>query len=213
MKEEESIYRAFSNLSEFIKEKKILIKENKNGGNVEFSEAMQNVKKIPQDAERIRKQSRSTPRTTHILDSKKQLEESLQDYQNLNVTNLPEYMEGYADGINPLTMEKLKNGEFSIEKTLDLHGYSIDNAEKIFSQFLKEAICSGFHCIKVIHGRGLKSKGKPLLKERLKTWIVKAMHRKWIIAFSSAKMCDGGPGATCILLKHKPEKKRIHIIG
>jgi DNA-nicking Smr family endonuclease len=44
-------------------------------------------------------------------------------------------------------------------------------------------------------------------------WIIKAMHRKWIIAFSNALMNDGGPGATYILLKKNPLKKRIHIIG
>jgi DNA-nicking Smr family endonuclease len=59
----------------------------------------------------------------------------------------------------------------------------------------------------------LKSKEKPVLKERLKSWILKAMNRKWIVAFSSCKMCDGGPGATYILLRKTPKKNRIHILG
>jgi DNA-nicking Smr family endonuclease len=79
--------------------------------------------------------------------------------------------------------------------------------------FIKGAVREGLRCVKIIHGRGLKSKNMPVLKEHLKTWIIKAMHRKWVIAFSNALMNDGGPGATYILLKKNPIKKRIHIIG
>jgi DNA-nicking Smr family endonuclease len=68
-------------------------------------------------------------------------------------------------------------------------------------------------CVKVIHGRGLKSRNEPVLKEKLKGWILKAMHRKWVVAFASAHMRVGGPGATDILLREQPRKKRLHIIG
>jgi DNA-nicking Smr family endonuclease len=68
-------------------------------------------------------------------------------------------------------------------------------------------------CVAVIHGRGLKSRSGPVLKEKLKEWIVRAMHRKWVVAFSSSKMSAGGPGATIMLLRARAHKKRIHIIG
>jgi len=122
-------------------------------------------------------------------------------------------MEGYAEGTNPVTIEKLKNGEFSVQKTLDLHGLSIDSARESFEGFISNSIKSGLNCVKVVHGRGLKSKNVPVLKEKLKVWIIRAMNRKWVMAFSSARMCDGGPGATYILLKKNPVKKKIHIYG
>jgi DNA-nicking Smr family endonuclease len=110
-------------------------------------------------------------------------------------------------------MEKLRNGEFSVQKVLDLHGYTSEDAEALFEEFLKDSIRSTLRCIKVIHGRGLKSKAGPVLKEKLKEWIMRAMHRKWITGFSSALMKEGGPGATNILLKKQPTKKSFRIVG
>jgi DNA-nicking Smr family endonuclease len=141
------------------------------------------------------------------------LEEAVADKRKLNVTNMPEYMEGYAEGINPVTLDKLKNGVFSVQKILDLHGLSIDEAKISFEGFIADAVKTGLNCVKVVHGRGLKSKSIPVLKENLKAWVIRAMNRKWVTAFSSARMCDGGTGATYILLKKTPVKKRIHIIG
>jgi DNA-nicking Smr family endonuclease len=179
-----------------------------------FSEAMKDVRRLSQKKRLVIKKKDSTLRPMVMKTSAaKLLEETLGDAYTIDVTNLPEYMEGHVEGLNPLTIERLKNGDFSIQKSLDLHGYSTENARELFEEFLKEAILSGMHCVRVIHGRGLKSKEKPVLKERLKTWILKAMNRKWIVAFSSCKMCDGGPGATYILLRKTPKKNRIHILG
>jgi DNA-nicking Smr family endonuclease len=112
-----------------------------------------------------------------------------------------------------VTLDKLKNSEFSIQKTLDLHGFSLEDAQKTFEEFITDSIKNGLNCVKVVHGRGLKSRNVPVLKDNLKSWIIRAINRKWVTAFSSARMCDGGPGATCILLNKKPVKKRIHILG
>ena len=68
--------------------------------------------------------------------------ETLKDSSPFNVINLPEYMEGYVDDINPLIVEKLRNGEFSIQKVLDLHGLSAEDAYEEFHAFLGEAVQS-----------------------------------------------------------------------
>ena len=141
------------------------------------------------------------------------MEEILEEEHSLNVVNLPEYMEGYVDDLNPLVMEKLRNGEFSVQMVLDLHGLSADDAHDTFRTFIHDAVQSQVCCVRVIHGRGLKSKSGPVLKEKLKEWIVRAMHRKWVVAFASSKMSDGGPGATTILLRARAQKKKLHIIG
>jgi DNA-nicking Smr family endonuclease len=179
-----------------------------------FNKAMQDVKTIDNSQKRIYKKHpiRSLKPTTDDND-RKLLEDAIEDHYGLTVTNVPEYMEGYIEGMNPLTMEKLRKGEFSVQRTLDLHGYSTEDADELFQLFIRDIIRAGLNCVKIIHGRGLKSKGSPVLKEHLKTWIIRAMHRKWVIAFSNAVMRDGGPGATYILLKNKPVKKQIHIIG
>jgi DNA-nicking Smr family endonuclease len=122
-------------------------------------------------------------------------------------------MEGFVEGVNPLTLEKLRAGDFSVQKILDLHGLGVEQAHAAFQKFIGDAVRTRVQCVKVIHGRGLRSKFAPMLKEKLKEWIVRAMHRRWVIAFASAVMPDGGPGATVILLRSHPDKKRLHIIG
>jgi len=214
MKRSNSIYTVLSNLPEFVKDKKIPLKEAPQDERFVYAEAMEGVQQISHDKALIRRPAPTKIRcTTTIEDPQQLLEEAVRDKRKLNVTNMPEYMEGYAEGINPVTLDKLKNSEFSIQKTLDLHGFSLEDAQKTFEEFITDSIKNGLHCVKVVHGRGLKSRNVPVLKDNLKSWIIRAINRKWVTAFSSARMCDGGPGATCILLNKKPVKKRIHILG
>jgi DNA-nicking Smr family endonuclease len=149
----------------------------------------------------------------HEPDAAQQIRDAIDENHTLNVVNMPEYVEGYAKGTNPLTLEKLRRGEFSAQGTLDLHGFPVEEARLLFEEFMRNAVLSGQHCVKIIHGRGLKSRQEPVLKGNLKRWILRAMHRKWITAFASARMCDGGPGATYILLRKRPQKKRLSIMG
>ncbi len=221
--EKEPINKPFTDLPAFVKAHKIHLKEftetttrmNIKDDTHLLIEAMEGVKTIDENKKRMRKKHgvRHFRQTLQDNNSQRLFEEAIQDNHQLNVTNLPEFMEGYAEGINPITMEKLRTGEFSVQKTLDLHGYSVDDANDLFQAFIRDTVREGLKCVKIIHGRGLKSKGVPVLKEHLKTWIIKAMHRKWVLAFSNALMSDGGPGATYILLKKNPVKRHIHIIG
>jgi DNA-nicking Smr family endonuclease len=214
MKRSSSIYTVLSNLPEFVKDKKIPLKEASQDERFVYAEAMEGVQQISHDKALIRRPAPTKIRyTTTIEDPQQLLEEAVRDKRKLNVTNMPEYMEGYAEGINPVTLDKLKNSEFSIQKTLDLHGFSLEDAQKTFEEFIADSIKNGLNCVKVVHGRGLKSRNVPVLKDNLKSWIIRAINRKWVTAFSSARMCDGGPGATCILLNKNPVKKRIHILG
>ncbi|HOC47001.1 MAG: Smr/MutS family protein [Syntrophorhabdaceae bacterium] len=220
----DSINKPFADLSAFIREHRIKVEKEPpplrneirpDDEETVFSEAMQGVRAISKRDNRVRrKKERSvTPDPARVSEEDRLLQSVLADSNTINVTNLPEYMEGYADGVSPLVMEKLRNGEFSVQQVVDLHGLSIESARETFEYFLREAVKKDLKCIKIIHGRGLKSKRAPIIKDYLKTWIVRAMHRKWVTAFSNAVMPEGGPGATYILLRNKPEKKKIKIIG
>jgi len=221
--EKEYTNKPFAGLSEFVKVHNIYLRKftetlaptNMADDADLFSDAMQGVKTVHKNKEKIimKRGVKHLRRASQNYNPQKLLEEALQENHGLNVTNMPEFMEGFVEGINPITMEKLRRGEFSVQRTLDLHGYSIDDADELFQTFIKDTVREGLKCVKIIHGRGLKSKRGPVLKEHLKTWIIKAMHRKWVLAFSNAIMSDGGPGATYILLKKYPAKQRIHIIG
>ncbi len=228
MKEEESIYRVFRELAAFIKNHPADPPEVQGAPAPvpapepgarppdeydAFLEAMKDVRKVDRGNERVRGPARDAASARPRDSGTRIMGEILKDSSPFNVINLPEYMEGYVDDINPLVIEKLRNGEFSIQKVLDLHGLSAQLACDAFHAFLSEAVQSQLRCVKVIHGRGLRSRQGPVLKEKLKEWIVRAMHRKWVVAFASSRMADGGPGATTILLRARAQKKRLHVIG
>lgn len=221
--EKEPINRPFADLPAFVKQHKIHLNEfaetnvpaNIKDDTRLLTDAMQGVKAVHESKKKILKRHdvRHFRQTSQDDNPQQLLEEAMQETHRLNATNLPEFMEGFVEGINPITMEKLKRGEFSVQKILDLHGYSINDADELFQAFIKDTVREGLKCVKIIHGRGLKSKGAPVLKEYLKTWIIKAMHRKWVLAFCNTIMSDGGPGSTHILLKKNPAKQHIRIIG
>jgi DNA-nicking Smr family endonuclease len=218
MKQDQSIYRLLSGLPGIAEEKPAVRaapeKRVEPDDTTLFQEEMKNVKVMERAKNRVIRKADNSRRTVHsAYDVREQLKEAIEDGRAFCVPNLPEYMEGHTEDINPLVMDRLRNGEFSIQKVLDLHGYAVPDAYTLFRDFIREAVGEGLHCVKIIHGRGLKSKAGPVLKEKLKEWIVRAMHRKWVVAFSSSKMCEGGPGATVILLRLNPKKKRIHIAG
>ena len=178
-----------------------------------FMEAMKDVKLITHDKQRIPGGASQQRLLICSAQHHPAMADTLADDYPIAVRHLPEYMEGYTDGLNPVIMEKLRNEEFSVQETLDLHGLSSIEAADLFGNFLDSAIHKGICCVKVIHGRGLRSKNGPVLKESLKRWLVRAIHRKWVVAFCSARMSHGGPGATLILLRVRPRKEKLTIVG
>ncbi len=226
MKDEGSIYRVFHELAGVLKECVDAVKTQESRQQAElpqeakppddneaFLEAMKDVRKAGPHHGRVRGPAHRTPPQRMRDAASETMEDVLKDSAPLNVIHLPEYMEGYVEDVNPLVVEKLRNGDFSIQKVLDLHGLSAEAACEAFHAFLTRAVHGQLHCVKIIHGRGLRSPQGPVLKEKLKEWIVRAMHRKWVVAFASASMRDGGPGATIILLRTRAHKKRLCVIG
>ena len=96
----------------------------------------------------------------------------------------------------------LHEGRFSVQAYLDLHGFIVPDAEDELDEFILDALKKGLSCIKIIHGRGLRSvKGA-----RLKHVVVKRLSghfRRDIIAYVTARQCDGGLGALYVLLRKK----------
>jgi DNA-nicking Smr family endonuclease len=101
-------------------------------------------------------------------------------------------------GIGPDVTRKLRRGDWSIQRQLDLHGLRRDEARERLSFFIREAHKHGIRCVRVVHGKGLGSPGKaPVLKSRVHSWLVQ---KQEVLAFVQAKPADGGGGALVVLL-------------
>jgi DNA-nicking Smr family endonuclease len=120
-----------------------------------------------------------------------------------------EYLEGHAIPVDPATMKKLKSGELTIEGHLDLHGHTRLSAEQALQNFILNAHALGQRTLLIIHGRGLKSSQGPVLKEHLVRWLTTGALSHLVLAFASARPCDGGTGALYVLLKRRPKKSQF----
>lgn len=138
--------------------------------------------------------------STETDDSVEILRQIVNGERKIRLSDTGEYIEWVSPRIRKDIAQKLHRGDFSVQDYIDLHGMTLREAEEAFLLFFQEALNKRLFCIKVIHGRGLRSPKGPVLKEALKKWL-QGKFKKWILAYSSAKDCDGGLGATYIILK------------
>ncbi|TCV97344.1 DNA-nicking Smr family endonuclease [Luteibacter rhizovicinus] len=103
------------------------------------------------------------------------------------------------DGYPPKILKQLKRGQFSIQADVDLHQMNAAAAQMTIADFLAECRHEGIRCVRIIHGKGLRSKAQgPVLKgltDRL------LRRRDDVVAFASARPMQGGTGAVVVLLK------------
>jgi DNA-nicking Smr family endonuclease len=101
-------------------------------------------------------------------------------------------------GVQPSVVRRLRRGEYRIEREIDLHGLTVAEAKQALRQFLIDALCREVRCVRIVHGKGLRSGHRgPVLK----TAVGAVLRRSGaVLAFVSARPADGGTGAVYALL-------------
>jgi len=204
----EAIYTPFKGLKEALRHRKYdERKDSPVTGKTDeeiFLEAMSDVREIKEFRRipvlRSTKIERQTVKADNSIGI---LEQIVNGEIKITLSDTGEYIEWVSPLIRKDIAQKLHRGDFSVQDYIDLHGMTLSEAEEAFRLFFQEALKKRLFCIKVIHGRGLRSPKGPVLKEALKTWLHGKL-RKRILAYSSAKDCDGGLGATYIILQTNP---------
>jgi DNA-nicking Smr family endonuclease len=121
---------------------------------------------------------------------------------NVEIEHTPEYIEGSVHPQGRLYLDDLRSGRFSVQAHVDLHGLNLQEARFVLDEFLLESVRAGFTCVRVIHGRGRHShKHHPVLKENIQRWLCTRRLGRHVIAYTSARRCDGGGGAVYVLLR------------
>jgi DNA-nicking Smr family endonuclease len=119
-----------------------------------------------------------------------------------DIADTAEYVEGIPKGLDRRLLDRLKQGDFSVQAHLDLHGLSWEEAKKAVSEFLHRARLESRRCVLVVCGRGHHSRDKePVLKNQLVRWMSRSSASRLILAFCTARPHDGGAGALYILLR------------
>jgi DNA-nicking Smr family endonuclease len=105
-------------------------------------------------------------------------------------------------GIGTDVTRKLRKGDWSIQREIDLHGLRSEDAREALGAFIREAHRRGVRCVRVVHGKGLGSPGKtPVLKSKVQGWLIQ---KKQVLAFVQARADEGGAGALVVLLTASP---------
>ena len=96
-------------------------------------------------------------------------------------------------------LRKLKRTHWVIQASLDLHGLTGDEAVAETAVFLAGCKRSGVRCVRIIHGKGLRSPGRePVLKRRIRKLLTR---RDEVLAFVEPRALHGGSGAVVVLLE------------
>jgi DNA-nicking Smr family endonuclease len=99
-------------------------------------------------------------------------------------------------------LRKLRRGQYRVQAELDLHGLTVPEAKEELRAFLADALEHHIRCVRVIHGKGLRSGHRgPVLKG-----VVSNVLRRVgpVLAYVSARHVDGGTGAVYVLLATWP---------
>ena len=127
------------------------------------------------------------------------LEESLQDNPERSDLESDDEMTFRRDNVSPVTVRRLRRGRFRIDQEIDLHGLTRAEARATLLEFIAEESQHGSRCVRVIHGKGLRSGHRgPVLKQSVNRWLRRLDN---VLAFTPARRVDGGSGALYVLLR------------
>lgn len=143
-----------------------------------------------------------TPPVHRDPDESKMMQAAIADDAPLPIPEHPEYIEGWIGATGKKLLPNLRNGMYSIQGQIDLHGFNRIEAQIAVEDYIIAMSRLSSCCIKIIHGRGINSPGnKGTIKELLQRLLATRRMARYVLAYASAKSCDGGVGAVYVLLR------------
>ena len=115
----------------------------------------------------------------------------------------------FADGVpdedelKPLAVNRLrqfKKGVITIDRQLDLHGLTRDEALAALPRFLRNARAHGEKAVLIITGKGNNSPAEPVLQQAVAGWL-REQGKDVVVEFAPAPREMGGSGAFVVFLR------------
>ena len=164
-----------------------------------WSEITQNIKKT--------RQPETVPDKPVIL---KDIKPDTRFHEICGGQSFQELSAGIVDNIDANTARRFRRCEFPVEGTLDLHGYTEENAFNAVHSFITSSYLQNKRCVLIITGKGLSREettdvfaARGILKERVPQWLNSRELRPLILSFVHPLSRLGGSGALYILLRRK----------
>ncbi len=163
-----------------------------------FRDAVGPVRRLQHEARADARPVRPAPKPLqHLRDEANVLEELRQVPLDALAMESGEALSYLRDGHDPRLLKRLKSGAIAIRDEIDLHAMRLPVAQRALRAFLGEAVRLELSCVRIIHGKGLRSEAGPVLKALVDRSL---RQRGDVIAYCSARERDGGTGATVVLL-------------
>lgn len=113
-------------------------------------------------------------------------------------------------GAAPAVLRRLRRGHYAVRDEIDLHAMDAPTAAEVLKRFLDGARRAERLCVKIIHGKGLRSRGRrPVLKMLVDRML---RLRGDVLAFAPARPQQGGSGATLVLLAARRPRRGEKLI-
>ena len=168
---------------------------------------MKGVKPIKNDNYSLK--LKNTNKKNFKLDKKTKIEGSTQQTISENKKNNSEFSLSFGE-VN----KELKRGKVKIDRRLDLHGYSLSEAQQKFKSEVKKNYNMNKRCLLIITGKGVHKKienndsappklfyGK--IKNSILSWINEEEIKKYVLTYQDAGFENGGDGALFVYLRKK----------
>ena len=166
-----------------------------------FAEAVGPIRSLRTQRDELQRVRPLPEPTQALLDEARVSEELMSSLIDPASIEIGEEISYLKDGVAPRVLRDLKRGRFSIRDEIDLHQMTLAIAREAMKEFLEYNRRADRLCVKIIHGKGLRSRAAgPVLKRMVDSTLRK---RGDVIAFASAKPAEGGTGATLVLLKQR----------
>lgn len=163
-----------------------------------FREAVRDVKRMTGERPQARRPSPAPRARFTRADRHAVLRESLSGGSDDPALASGDELVFHRAGLQSPVLRKLRRGQYRVEAELDLHGLNVAEAKHVLRDFLAEALHRQLRCVRIIHGKGLRSGHRgPVLKSAV-SGVLRRMAS--VVAYVSARPVDGGTGAVYVLL-------------
>lgn len=163
-----------------------------------FREAVSDVKPLRHDRFAAHPRRRPARARFTRADRLAVLEESLNGASGDPLVASGDELAYRRPGVAEVVLRRLRRGEYRVDGELDLHGMTLAESKQALRRFLAAALARHAGCVRIIHGKGLRSGHRgPVLKGAVNSILRRTSA---VVAFVSARPVDGGTGALYVLL-------------
>ncbi|MBI1363816.1 MAG: hypothetical protein GC134_07500 [Proteobacteria bacterium] len=118
-------------------------------------------------------------------------------------------LSGALSSLDGRTRKRLAHGEIAPTRSIDLHGFYVEDAWQALMNFLHQSQQQGHRCVLVVHGKGAGygADGQMgAIKAQVSGWLAAC---PVVMAFHTAIPRHGGSGAVYVMLRRIRETEEI----